>query len=119
MIAVRLNPESQQREIQMKMKVYQQRVPGKQENLLMALSDVLLRAIQQWMMSRKVALSSKCSVSLHAVGSLALSMTRCLAVLSKIPVFTFYPWSLRLRLFLRKSIVLFLEIHAIMKGFKR
>ena len=92
-IAVRLNTERQQREIQLEMKVYQQRVPFNHENLLMALSDVLLRAIQRWVTSRKLSMSSKCCVSLHAVELLALPMKRCLVVLPEIPVFTFYPWS--------------------------
>ena len=92
-IAARLITDNQQHEFQLQMEVYQQRVPDRHENLLMALSDALLRAIQEWMASRKVPLSSKCCVSLHAVESLALPMMRCLAVLINIPVFTFYPWS--------------------------
>ena len=46
-IAARLITETRQHEIQLQMDVYQQRVPDKHENLLMALSDALLRAIQQ------------------------------------------------------------------------
>lgn len=95
-IAERVIPESQQREFQLQVDVYQQRVPGKQENLLMGLSDALLRAIQQWLANRKVPLNSRCCVALHAVEPLTLPMIRCLSVLINIPVFWFYPWSVRL-----------------------
>ena len=92
-IAARGIPETRQREFQLQIDVYQQRVPGKQENLLMGLSDALLRAIQQWLANRKVPLNSKCCVALHAVEPLTLPMIGCLAVLFHIPVFWFYPWS--------------------------
>lgn len=95
-IAERVIPGKHQSEFQLQIDVYQQRVPGKEENLLMGLSDALLRAIQQWVESRKVPLNSKCCAALHAVEPLTLPMIRCLAVLINIPVFWFYPWSVQL-----------------------
>lgn len=95
-IAERVIPGKQQREIQLQLDVFQQRVPGKEENLLMGLSDALLLAIQHWVENRKVPLNSRCCVTLHAVEPLILPMIRCLSVLINIPVFWFYPWSVRI-----------------------
>ena len=50
---------AKQHEFQLQMKVYQQRVPHKEENVLMTLSDALLQAIQQWILSRQISLDSR------------------------------------------------------------
>ena len=85
-----------QQQIQLELTVYQHRIPEKNENLLMALSDGLLRAVQHWMTSRKLSMKSRCYLTLHGVEPLALPMTRCLAVLTDIPVFAFFPWTVSL-----------------------
>lgn len=95
-IDARLITGTRQHEFQLQKDIYQQRQPNKHENVLMALSDALLRAIQRWIRNRQVAFHSKCCVSLHAVEPLALPMLKCQAVLLNIPVFAFYPWSTRI-----------------------
>lgn len=89
-ITARLITETRQHEFQLQMDVCQQRVPDKHENVLMALSDALLRAIQQWIIRKEVVLASKCCISLHVVEPLALPMMKCVAVLINIPVFAFF-----------------------------
>ena len=39
---------------------------------------------------------SRCYFSLQAVDPLPLSLTRCLGVLTNIPVFAFFPWTVSL-----------------------
>ena len=87
-----LGKNGRQEEIQMALVVHQQRIPEKHENLLMALSDAFLRAIQQWAINRKWPLKRRSYLTLHGVEPLALPMTNCLAVLTNIPVFAFFPW---------------------------
>lgn len=99
-----LGRNGRQEEIQLELNVYQQRIPEKHENLLMALSDAFLRAVQHWVTTRKVPLKTQCYLTLHGVEPLALPMTTCLAVLTNIPVFTFFPWSPALS---RKTIAMF------------
>ena len=77
-------------EIRLDLTVHQHRVPEKNENLLMSLSDGLLRAVQQWVTSRR------CYLTLHAVEPIALPFTKCLGVLTNIPVFAFFPWTVSL-----------------------
>ena len=88
-----LGKNGRQEEIQLELIVYQQRILEKHENLLMSLSDAFLRAVQQWVIRRKFPLKTRCYLTLHGVESLALPMTKCLAVLTNIPVFAFFPWS--------------------------
>ena len=85
-----------QQEIQLELTVHQHRIPEKDENLLMSMSDALLRAVQHWMTSRKLSMKSRCYLTLHEVEPLTLPMTRCLAVLTNIPVFAFFPWTVSL-----------------------
>lgn len=41
-------------------------------------------------------LRERCYVSLQAVEPLPLPITRCLGVLTNVPVFTFFPWTVSL-----------------------
>ena len=66
-------------EIQLDLTVHQHRVPEWNENLLMSMSDGLLRAVQRWMTSQRY--------------SIALPFTRCVGVLTNIPVFALFPWT--------------------------
>ena len=83
-------------EFQMELMVYQHRIPEKNENLLMALSDGLLRTIQHWVTCQRLSMKSRCYLTLHEVEPIALPMTRCLGVLTNIPVFAFFPWTVSL-----------------------
>ena len=85
-----------QQEIQLELIVYQHRIPEKNENLLMSLSDGLLRSVQHWVTSRKLSMKTRCYLTLHGVEPLALPMTRCLGVVTNIPVFAFFPWTVSL-----------------------
>ena len=87
---------ARQQEFQLELTVHQHRIPEKHENLLMALSDALLRSVQHWLTSRRLSMKSRCCLTLHAVEPLALPMTKCLAVLTNIPVFAFFPWTVTL-----------------------
>lgn len=86
---------AKQHEFQLQMNIYQQRKPDKHENVLMALSDAILRAIQDWISYRQVSQASKCCLTLHAVEPLPLPLMKCLAVLLNIPVYAFYPRSVQ------------------------
>ena len=83
-------------EIQLDLTVHQHRVPENNENLLMSLSDGLLRAVQHWVTSRRLSMKTRCYLTLHAVEPIALPFTKCLGVLTNIPVFAFFPWSVSL-----------------------
>ena len=83
-------------EIQLDLTVHQHRVPENNENLLMSLSDGLLRAVQHWVTSRRLSMKTRCYLTLHAVEPIALPFTRCLGVLTNIPVFAFFPWTVSL-----------------------
>ena len=83
-------------EIQLDLTVHQHRVPENNENLLMSMSDGLLRAVQHWVTSRKLSMKTRCYLTLHAVESIALPLTKCLGVLTNIPVFAFFPWTVSL-----------------------
>ena len=86
---------AKQHEFQLQMNIYQQRKPNKHENLLMSLSDAILRGIQQWMTNRQVSLDSRCCLTLHAVESLPLPLMKCLAVFLNIPIYAFYQTSIQ------------------------
>ena len=83
-------------EIQLDLTVHQHRVPRWNENLLMSLSDGLLRAVQHWVTSRRLSMKTRCYLTLHAVEPIALPITKCLGVLTSIPVFAFFPWTVSL-----------------------
>ena len=83
-------------EIQLELTVHQHRVPEKNENLLMSMSDGLLRAVQHWVTSRRLSMKTRCYLTLHAVEPIALPITKCLGVLTNIPVFAFFPWTVSL-----------------------
>ena len=74
-------------EIQLDVAVQQHRVPASDESLLMSMSDALLRALQRWITSHGYSMKTRCFLSLLAVESIALPLTRCLGVLTNIPVF--------------------------------
>ena len=83
-------------EIQLELTVHQHRVPEKNENLLMSMSDGLLRAVQHWVTSRRLSMKTRCYLTLQAVEPIALPITKCLGVLTNIPVFAFFPWTVSL-----------------------
>ena len=83
-------------EIQLDLTVHQHRVPENNENLLMSMNDGLLRAFQHWVTSRRSLMKTRCYLTLHAVESIALPLTKCLGVLTNIPVFAFFPWTVSL-----------------------
>ena len=83
-------------EIQLDLTVHQHRIPEINENLLMSMSDGLLRAVQHWVTSRRLSMKTRCYLTLHAVEPIALPITKCLGVLTNIPVFAFFPWTVSL-----------------------
>ena len=85
-----------QEEFQLELTVHQHRIPEKNENLLMSMSDGLLRAVQHWVTSRRFSMKTRCYLTLQAVEPIALPLTKCLGVLTNIPVFAFFPWTVPL-----------------------
>ena len=85
-----------QEEFQLELTVHQHRKPEKNENLLMSMSDGLLRAVQHWVTSRRFSMKTRCYLTLQAVEPIALPLTKCLGVLTNIPVFAFFPWTVPL-----------------------
>ena len=83
-------------EIQLELTVHQHRVPEKNENLLMSMSDGLLRAVQHWVTSRRLSMKARCYLTLQAVEPIVLPITTRLGVLTNIPVFAFFPWTVNL-----------------------
>ena len=83
-------------EIQLDLCIQQLRVPAWHESLLMSMSDALLRALQRWITRHGYPMKSLCYVSLQAVEPLPLPLTRCLGVLTNIPIFAFFPWTVSL-----------------------
>ena len=83
-------------EIQLDLTVHQHRIPEINENLLMSMSDGLLRAVQHWVTSRRLSMKTRCYLTLHAVEPITLPLTKCLGVLTSIPVFAFFPWTVSL-----------------------
>ena len=55
------------------------------------MSDGLLRAVQHWVTCRRLSMKTRCYLTLHAVEPIALPLTKCLGVLTNIPVFAFFP----------------------------
>ena len=82
--------------IQLDLTVQRQRVSAWNESLLMPISDALLRPLQRWITDHGYPMRTLCYLSLQAVEPLPLRITRCLGVLTNIPVFTFFPWTVSL-----------------------
>ena len=82
-------------EIQLDLAVHQHRVPAWNENLLMSMSD-LLRAVQRWITNRRLSMKTRRYLTLQTVEPIALPLTKCLGVLTNIPVFAFFPWTVSL-----------------------
>ena len=83
-------------EIQLDLRIQQLGVHAWIESLLMSMSDALLRSLQRWITDHGYSMRSRCYVSLQAVEPLPLPLTRCLGVLTNIPVFAFFPWTVSL-----------------------
>ena len=83
-------------EIQLDLAIHQHRIPAWNESLLMSISDALLRSLQRWITSQSYSMKTRCFISLEAVESIALPLTRCLGVLRNIPIFAFFPWTVSL-----------------------
>ena len=77
-------------EIQLVLTAHQHRIPAWNENLLMSMSDALLRAVQRWITSQRYSMKTRCYITLQTVEPLALPLTRCLGVLTNIPIFAFF-----------------------------
>ena len=75
-------------EIQLDLTVHQHRVPAWNKSLLMSMSDALLRSLQRWISSH--------GLSMKTVEPIELPLTRCLGVLTNIPIFAFFPWTVSL-----------------------
>lgn len=83
-------------EIQLHLTVQQHRVPTWNESLMMSMSDALLRSLQRWITSHGYSMKTRCFLSLQAVEPIVLPLTRCLGVLTNIPIFAFFPWTVSL-----------------------
>ena len=83
-------------EIQLDLTVHHHRVPAWNESLLMSMSDALLQSFQRWITSHGLSMKTRCYVSLQAVEPIARPLTRCLGVLTNIPIFAFFPWTVSL-----------------------
>ena len=83
-------------EIQLVLTAHQHRIPAWNENLLMTMSDALLRAVQRCITSQRYWMKTRCYITLQTVEPLALPLTRCLGVLTNIPIFAFFPWTISL-----------------------
>jgi len=83
-------------EVQMDLVVYQHRVPAWNENLLMSLSDALLRGIQRWLTRKNLPMTTRCVLSLQEEESNPLPLRRCLGIITNTPVFAFFPWTVSL-----------------------
>ena len=83
-------------EIQLDLRIQQLRAAAWHESLLMSMSDALLRALQRWITNHGYQMRSRCYISLQAVVPLPLPLTRYLGVLTNIPIFAFFPWTVSL-----------------------
>ena len=83
-------------EFQLDLTMHQHRVPEINENLLMSMSDGLLRAVQHWVRNRHLPMKTRCYLTLQTVEPIALPITKSLGVLTNIPVFDFFPWTVPL-----------------------
>jgi len=83
-------------EVQLDLIVYQHRVPAWNENLLMSLSDALLRGIQGWTRRKNLPMATRCVLSLQEEEPNPLPLRRCLGIIDNTPVFAFFPWTVSL-----------------------
>ena len=83
-------------EIQLDLTVHQHRIRAWNESLVMSMGDALLRSLRRWITSHSYSMKTRCFISLQAVESIALPLTRCLGVLRNIPIFAFFPWTVSL-----------------------
>ena len=84
-------------EIQLVLTAHQHRILAWNENLLMSMSDALSRAVQRWITSQRYSIKTRCHITLQTLERLALPLTRCLGVLTNIPIFAFFfPWTISL-----------------------
>ena len=83
-------------ETQLVLTAHQHRIPAWNGNLLMSMSDALLRAVQRWITSQRYSMKTRCCITLQIVEPLALPLTRCLGVLTNIPIFASFPWTISL-----------------------
>lgn len=83
-------------EIQLDLTVQHLRFPVWNESVLMSMSDALLRSLHRWITGHAYPIRTHCFVSLQEVEPLILPLTRCLGVLTNIPVFVFFPWTVLL-----------------------
>ena len=83
-------------EIQLDLTVHQHRIPALNQSFLMSMSDALLRSLQRWITSHGYSMKTRCFISLQAVESIALPLTKCLGVLTNILIFAFFPWTVSL-----------------------
>ena len=60
------------------------------------MSDASLRALQRWITSHGYSMKTRCYISLQAVESIALPLTNFFGVLTNIPIFAFFPWTVSL-----------------------
>ena len=65
-----------QEEFQLELTMHQHRVPEINENLLMSMSDGLLRAVQHWVTSRRFSMKTQCYLTLQTVEPIALPITK-------------------------------------------
>lgn len=59
-------------EIQLVLTAHQHRIPAGNENLLMSMSDALLRAVRRWITSQRYSIKTRCYITLQTVEPLAL-----------------------------------------------
>ena len=83
-------------EIQLDLRIQQLYAAAWHESLLMSMSDTLLRALQRWITNHGYRMRLRCYISLQAVVPLLLPLTRCLGVLTNIPIYAFFPWTVSL-----------------------
>lgn len=83
-------------EIQLDLTVHQHRFPAWNESLLMSMSAALLRSLQRWITSHGLSMKTRCYVSLQAAEPIARLLTRYLGVVTNIPIFAFFPWTVSL-----------------------
>ena len=83
-------------EIQLDVKVQQLRNPEPHESLLMGMSDTLLHELQRLIAEPGFPMKTFTCLSLKSVEPLPLPLTRTLGILTSIPVFAYFPWTVPL-----------------------
>ena len=59
-------------------------------------TNSLLGAVQRWITNRRLSMKTRCYLTLETVEPIALPLTKCLGVLTDIPVFAFFPCTVSL-----------------------